>query len=169
MPSVPGKMPDYDALVFHGSAVAVGEKAYLFTAKSGTGKTTHTALWLKNVPGSYVVNGDKPILRFMNGQVFVCGTPWMGKEALGCSRVVPLDGLCILSRGRENRIRPAEFANVMPILIAQSYRPPDRIALVKTMKLMQYLKKLPYRRTVMKIRRYGSLIKQKISKILRGL
>ena len=136
---IAGKMPDYDALVFHGSAVAVGEKAYLFTAKSGTGKTTHTALWLKNVPGSYVVNGDKPILRFMNGQVFVCGTPWMGKEALGCSRVVPLDGLCILSRGRENRIRPAEFANVMPILIAQSYRPPDRIALVKTMKLMERL------------------------------
>ena len=46
------KLPEYDGLVFHGSAVAVGEKAFLFTAKSGTGKTTHTNLWLKNIKGS---------------------------------------------------------------------------------------------------------------------
>ena len=141
---IAGKMPDYDALVFHGSAVAVDEKAYLFTAKSGTGKTTHTALWLKNIPGSYVVNGDKPVLRFMHDQVFVCGTPWMGKEAMGCSKIVPLDGLCILSRGEENRIRAADFTAVMPTLLAQSYRPPDRSSLVKTMKLIErFAEKVP--------------------------
>ena len=136
---IAGKMPDYDALVFHGSAVAVGEKAYLFTARSGTGKTTHTNLWLKNILGSYVVNGDKPILRIMDGKVFVCGTPWMGKEAMGCSNNVPLEGLCILHRGAENRIIPVDFPKVMPILYGQTYRPPDRIALVKTMKLIERL------------------------------
>ena len=31
--------------------------------KGGVGKTTHTKLWLDNIPGSFVVNGDKPLIR----------------------------------------------------------------------------------------------------------
>lgn len=133
------RLPEVDGLVFHGSAVAVGEKAYLFTAKSGTGKTTHTELWLKNIKGSYVVNGDKPILRIMDGKPFVCGTPWMGKEGSGCNRVVPLAALCLLNRGEENRIEKTEFKKVYPRLIGQAYRPNNAALLAKTVKLLEKL------------------------------
>lgn len=131
------KLPEYDAFVFHGSAVAVGEKAYLFTAKSGTGKTTHTNLWLKNIEGSYVVNGDKPILRIMDGKPFVCGTPWMGKEGFGCNAIVPLTAICFLNRGKENRIEKTEFRKVYPCLIGQSYRPENGALVAKTVMLLE--------------------------------
>ena len=131
------KLPEYDAFVFHGAAVAVGEKAYLFTAPSGTGKTTHTNLWLKNIAGSYVVNGDKPILRIIGGKSFVCGTPWMGKEGCGRNRIVPLSAICFLNRGTENRIEKIRFTQAFPRLIGQSYRPDNAVSLAKTLELLK--------------------------------
>lgn len=128
---------DFDGFVFHGSAVAVGEKAYLFTAKSGTGKTTHTKLWLKNIDGSYVVNGDKPIIRIIDGKPFVCGTPWMGKEGYGCNKIVPLSAICFLNRGEKNYIEKTIFSKVYPKLIGQTYRPENASLLVKTIKLLE--------------------------------
>ncbi len=132
------KIPSFDGYVFHGSAVAVNGKAYLFTAKSGTGKTTHTNLWLKNIDGSYIVNGDKPIIRIIDGEVFVCGTPWMGKERMGCNKCVPLQAVCFLSRGTENEIKKADFKDVVTNFIAQAYRPKSYDALMKTLKLIDY-------------------------------
>lgn len=131
------KLPEYDGFVFHGSAVAVGNKAYLFTAKSGTGKTTHTNLWLKNINGSYVVNGDKPIIRIIDGKPFVCGTPWMGKEGYGCNKNVPLCAVCFLNRAPENRIQKTDFGKVYPKLIGQTYRPTNGNLFVKTIKLLE--------------------------------
>ena len=131
------RLPEYDGFVFHGSAVAVGERAYLFTAKSGTGKTTHTRLWLKNIPGSYVVNGDKPIVRIMDGKPFVCGTPWMGKEGYGCGKIVPLSAVCFLSRAEENRLEKVTFKEAYPHLLGQSYRPGNGAALAKTVRLLE--------------------------------
>ena len=136
------RLPEYDGLVFHGSAVAVGERAYLFSAKSGTGKTTHTRLWLQNIKDSYVVNGDKPILRIMDGKPFVCGTPWMGKEGYGCNRNVPLSAICILHRGAENHIEKTDFAKVYLRLIGQAYRPENGALVVKTIKLLERLGQL---------------------------
>ena len=133
---IAAKLPEYDAVVFHGSAAAVGEKAYLFTARSGTGKTTHTNLWLKNIEGSYIVNGDKPILRLLDGKPTVCGTPWMGKEGCGCNKNVPLEALCFLSRGTENRIEKAEFAKIYPQLIGQTYRPESGAMVAKTVRIL---------------------------------
>ena len=136
------KLPEYDGFVFHGSAVAIGNKAFLFTAKSGTGKTTHTNLWLKNIEGSYVVNGDKPILRIINGKAFVCGTPWMGKEGYGCNKAVPLSALCFLNRGNENRIQNVAFQMIYPQLIGQCYRPKNGVLLAKTVKLLEKIGEL---------------------------
>lgn len=131
------KLPEYDGFVFHGSAVAFDGKTYLFTAKSGTGKTTHTRLWLKNIPGSYVVNGDKPILRLIDGKPFVCGTPWMGKEGYGCNEIVPLGAVCFLGRGEENRIEKTAFQKIYPRLISQSYRPENGPLMVKTVRMLE--------------------------------
>ena len=133
------KLPSFGGFVFHGSAVAVGERAYLFTAKSGTGKTTHTNLWLKNIDGAYIVNGDKPIIRFMNGIPFVCGTPWSGKEGMNKNICVPLHAVCALERGKENIIERVDFREIMPLMVQQAYRPDTPSELVSTLKLVDDL------------------------------
>lgn len=130
------RMLDYDAVVFHGSVVALEGRAYLFTARSGTGKTTHTRLWLKNIPGSYVLNGDKPMLRLDGARVLACGTPWMGKERLGCRGILPLEAICLLERDEKNRIEPISFHEAMAGLIQQTHRPEGGDAFVKTLSLI---------------------------------
>ena len=116
----------FDILLFHGSAIAVDREGYLFTAHSGTGKSTHTRLW-KQVFGdrAVMVNDDKPFLELRQGGVWLHGSPWSGKHGLDANVCVPLKGLCILERGNENHIRAAAVEEVMPMLQKQAYRPLD--------------------------------------------
>jgi serine kinase of HPr protein (carbohydrate metabolism regulator) len=108
----------YNGLRIHASAVEVDGKAYLFSANSGTGKSTHTRLW-REVFGdrAVMVNDDKPFLRMTEGAVMVYGSPWNGKHGLGCNLSVPLKAVCILERGEENRIEKisAKQAFVKPL------------------------------------------------------
>ena len=97
----------YDILVFHGSAVAVDGVGYLFTAKSGTGKSTHTALWQTYFgERAVMINDDKPLLAVTAQGVTVSGTPWNGKHFRGTNMSAPLRAICILERAEENRIEP---------------------------------------------------------------
>lgn len=114
----------YDTLLFHGSVVAVDGQAYLFTAKSGTGKSTHTRLWREMLGDRAVmVNDDKPFLEIKPEGVTAWGSPWMGKHRLGANIGVPLKAICILERGEENRISPIRAQEALPMLMQQSQRP----------------------------------------------
>ena len=67
-------------LEMHSSVVVNGGRGYLFLGKSGTGKSTHSSLWLKHIPGTMLLNDDNPILRLMpDGTARVFGSPWSGK------------------------------------------------------------------------------------------
>lgn len=136
------KLPDHDGFVFHGSCVAVDGSAYLFTAKSGTGKSTHARLW-REILGhrAVMVNDDKPIIRFLDGVPFVFGTPWDGKEHLSSNTSAPLKAVCILGRSPENRIREISGREALPMLIQQAYRPASPEALEKTLTLLEQLEK----------------------------
>ena len=114
----------YDTLLFHGSVVAVDGEGYLFTAKSGTGKSTHTRLW-REVFGerAVMINDDKPFLQMTENGVLACGSPWNGKHGLGNNLCVPLKAVCILERGEENRIRQISAKQALPMLVQQSNRP----------------------------------------------
>jgi hypothetical protein len=94
-------------LMVHGSAVAVDGVGYIFTAACGTGKSTHTRLW-REVFGSraVMINDDKPFIRLDGPAVTVCGAPWSGKHGLENNLEVPLRGICLLERGKENQISP---------------------------------------------------------------
>lgn len=131
----------FNTFLFHGSVVAYEGKAYLFTALSGTGKTTHTRLWLKNIPGSYVLNGDKPLLRIEGDRALACGTPWQGKENYGCNENLPLEAICILERDATNHIEPISFSDAMGTLIQQSNRPQEPALLLMTLELIGKLDK----------------------------
>ena len=117
---------DKQVLMLHGSVVAVDGEGYLFTAKCGTGKSTHTRLW-RQVFGerAVMVNDDKPFVRLEGEQVLVCGAPWSGKHGLEENITVPLKGICILERGTENRIRRIRPEEALPMLLHQSFCPED--------------------------------------------
>lgn len=133
---------DYDCLLFHGSVVAVDGQGYLFTAKSGTGKSTHTRLWREAFGARAVmVNDDKPILRFADGGVLAYGTPWNGKHCLGENICVPLKAICVLERGEENRIYPISAKEALPMLFQQSNRPRRTHMMTKYLELMDALAK----------------------------
>ena len=137
------KMLEFDTFLMHGAVVAVGDKAWLFTAPSGTGKTTHINLWLKNIPGSYVVNGDKPLIH-IGDECTVYGTPWAGKERMNRNVGVNLCGIVVLNRGLKNHIEKVPMNQILPVLIQQSYRPKTRVELEKTLSLLNRLgRKIP--------------------------
>ena len=130
----------YDTLLFHGSVVAVDGEAYLFTAKSGTGKSTHTRFWRETFGDRAVmVNDDKPFLRITPDGVIACGSPWMGKHGLGANIQVPLKAICILERGEENHIAPISAPQALPMLFQQSQRPMQPTNLPKYMELIDAL------------------------------
>ena len=130
-------LPAYDGFVMHGAAVVDGDRsAYLFTAPSGTGKTTHVRLWLRRFPGRvWVLNGDKPVIRRIDGRFFVCGTPWRGKEQFGRSAIRPFGGVCLLDRGRENSIAPLPAGQAMPRLMRQFLLPKQPEQLMRFLRL----------------------------------
>ena len=115
---------DRDVVLFHGSTVAVDGYAYLFTAPCGTGKSTHTRLW-RQVFGerALMVNDDKPFLALTEQGVVAYGTPWSGKHGLDTNIAVPLAGICILERGKENRVERISPREVLPFLLKQGLRP----------------------------------------------
>jgi hypothetical protein len=111
-------------LLFHGSVIAVDGAGYLFTAKSGTGKSTHTRLWREYFgERAVMVNDDKPLLQITEHGVLVHGTPWDGKHHLSSNISVPLKAICILNRGVENKIFPITKSEAYPMLLQQTHRP----------------------------------------------
>ncbi len=112
--------------LFHAAVIELDGVGYAFTAKSGVGKTTHIAMWMKKY-GAAAVNGDKPFLRVKNGRVYAYGTPWCGKENWQRNTSVPLGGLCFLARGEENRILRLSPADALPLLLPQLYLAPQAL------------------------------------------
>ena len=117
---------DHSTLLLHGSTVAADGYAYLFTARSGTGKSTHTRLWMNTFTDrAQMVNDDKPFLQITESGVIAHGSPWSGKHGLDNNIAVPLAGICLLERGPENIIRRATGEELLPMLFHESAKPRD--------------------------------------------
>ena len=127
-------------LLMHGSVIAVDGQGYLFTARSGTGKSTHTRLWRELLGEKAVmINDDKPLLRITENGVIAYGTPYNGKHRLGCNMSVPLKGLCILTRADKNSICRISKSEAYSMLMQQVYRPADPLSMKKTLCLIDKL------------------------------
>lgn len=130
------RLPEYDAFVMHGAAMSANGKGYLFTAPSGTGKTTHIRMWQERFPEQVgCINGDKPIVRKIDGQFYFCGSPWRGKERYGSPVMLPIGGICLLERAKENSIRKVTAAEIFPQLSHQVYFHKDPEMLLKFLTL----------------------------------
>ena len=124
-------------LLFHCSAVSVDGVAYLFAAPSGTGKSTHTALW-RRVLGerAVMVNDDKPLIRLSPEQISVYGTPWDGKHRLSNRISVPVGGICFLSRSAQNHIERLSPNDALPCLLGQTFRPDSEAGTAQMLQLL---------------------------------
>ena len=164
-------LPAFDAFVMHSSVVEVNGEAYAFAAESGTGKSTHTRYW-KAVLGDRltVINGDKPILRFINaellrrgdpstalsshrlfrmtslsdvkpGEVLMAyGTPWCGKENWNTNICAPLKALCFLERGEKNEIFQINALEYLGELMGHFHLPGN--GQVDMLKLMELIDRM---------------------------
>lgn len=130
------QLPEYNRFVFHGAAIEYGENAYLFTAPSGTGKTTHINLWRQYLGDRVkIINGDKPIINVADSPM-VYGTPWAGKEGLHRNASAPLKAICILKQGKTNSIKMLNTNDAINHLMRQVYLPKNAMALSKTLQLL---------------------------------
>lgn len=130
-----------DILLFHGSVISVDGFGYLFTAKSGTGKSTHTKYWREYFKDRAVmINDDKPLLAIRENKAYAYGTPWDGKHRLSTNTCVPLKAICILQRGNTNTISKIDKKDAYTMLLQQVNRPVgDVSAMNKTLELIDAL------------------------------
>lgn len=128
---------DFDGILLHSSCVVVDGVAYTFSADSGTGKSTHTQLWLKRFGDrAHILNDDKPAIRIIDGVVCACGTPWSGKYDYSTPENVPLAGICFLERSEDNWIKKADTSKAIYNIFSQTIR---RLGMKKMNKLMDNL------------------------------
>lgn len=139
------QMIEYNTILFHGSAIAVDGIGYLFTAKSGTGKSTHTRLWREHFgERAVMVNDDKPLIQVNENEMLVHGTSWDGKHHLSSNISVPLKAICILNRGAENKICRITKSAAYPMLLQQTHRPANAEKMQKVFTLLDLIcEKLP--------------------------
>lgn len=133
------QLPLFQRMLLHCSVLEFDGKGYAFLGRSGTGKSTHTKLWLKYLPNTRVINGDKPILHFDGNGFVVYGTPWQGKENWGCNANVPLKGLCFLEQAKQNSIRKLSAAETSMLVFRQVLLPENESEAVATLDLIDKL------------------------------
>lgn len=109
----------HQTMLIHASCVMMGDTAYPFIAKSGTGKSTHTSLWLKHIEGAELLNDDNPIIRILNdGQPYIYGSPWSGKTPCYRNRRARLGAVTRIERAPQNSIERLgtvhSFASILP-------------------------------------------------------
>lgn len=138
------KLPFYDRCVFHGAVISYDGRGYIFTAPSGTGKTTHISLWQKYLDGVEIVNGDKPVLHITKDCVTAYATPYAGKEGFQNHSSAELCGICLIEQAKENSIRQLDASECLMRIMGQIYRPFTTEGVVKTLDLLdKMLKRVP--------------------------
>ena len=124
-------------VVFHSSSIKVGLYAFIFTARSGVGKSTHTRL-LSELLGDKMmyINDDKPLLEVKNDEIIIHSSPWNGKERIGNDISAPLKAIVFLSRGEENTYKKIDDKSSHYLnLISQIYLPYDKAKRAKALNI----------------------------------
>lgn len=138
-------LKNYNGFFFHSSCIEKDERAYIFTAPSGTGKSTHTRLW-REYFGKEVtmINDDKPIIRKQKDTFYVYGTPWQGKSNIGNNIKSPVKAVCFLRQGKENKIKKISKLESLALFMDQTERPKDKKSMENLLELFDdFLNRIP--------------------------
>lgn len=107
----------HSTLMMHSSVVKLGEWAYMFLGKSGTGKSTHSSLWLKYIDGTHLLNDDNPVLRIKDDVVMVYGSPWSGKTPCYRHEEAKVGALVMLEQKPYNKIKKDDVIGALSALL----------------------------------------------------
>ena len=123
----------------------IRERLRLAHNVSGTGKSTHTALWRRHFGNRVtMINDDKPVIRKCDGKFYAYGTPWMGKADIGTNTKAPVKAVYILQRAEENtavRVLPSQ---VMKQLLEATVIDVERSRMEKLLELLdEFFKETP--------------------------
>ena len=130
-------MPAFDAFILHSAVVDVSGEAFAFAARSGTGKSTHLMLWKAYLDDKMtVINGDKPIMRFIDGKLYAYGTPWCGKEGWNRDACAPIHGISFVERALENRIEIMPSQEAASRIMNQILIPKDALGAINTLEMV---------------------------------
>ena len=126
-----------NTFLFHCSAIAFDGCGVLFTAPSGTGKSTHTRLWRECFSDRVtVINDDKPLLKVKEDGIYVYGTPWCGKHGIETNTSAKVKAVVLIERAKENSAERLSFAEGYSVLFAQTHRPSEPKAALKAIKFL---------------------------------
>ena len=111
----------------HCSCLRIDGQAAVFTAPSGTGKSTHSALW-RMCLGDRVemINDDKPLVREKDGRFVIYGTPWKGKHDIGSNISAPIGAMFFLEQAPENSAERLDSFTALSLLMRQTIMPTGR-------------------------------------------
>lgn len=127
------KLLEYKGMFLHSSTVVVDGKAYSFSAPCGTGKSTHTGLWMKLLgEKAFIINDDKAAYRKIDDKYFVYGTPFSGKHEINVDTRAELKGICFVEQAKENSIERIPMDDAVSLIISQTVRPssPQRMEMM---------------------------------------
>ena len=126
----------FDGIMLHASCVQYENYAYLFSANSGTGKSTHTHLWLEKFPEAEILNDDKPAIRYIDGKFYAFGTPWSGKFDESINTKTEIAGITFLLRGETNEIERVEGNTATIDFLNQTVRPTNKNYMLQFMDIL---------------------------------
>ena len=128
---------DKSGFFLHCSCLKYKEEAIIFTAPSGTGKSTHTALWRRHFGDEVtMINDDKPLVREKDGRFIIYGTPWNGKHGIGENTCAPVRAIVFLSQAPENHAAPINPVEAITLLLQQTVLPSDKVHLSKLLDML---------------------------------
>ena len=137
---------NYHGCMLHSSAVVIDDEAYLFSANCGTGKSTHTSLWLKYLSkkNPYILNDDKPAIRIMEDGIYAYGTPFSGKHDISKNTRAKIKGICFLEQATKNSIKRIDPKEAVPLFFEQTVKRLTKEQMLKLLDIMDIiLKEIP--------------------------
>ena len=138
------QLPRFQRMLLHASVLEFDGNAYAFLGRSGTGKSTHTRLWMQTIKNCRIVNGDKPILEKTDEGFIAHGTPWRGKENWGEKRSALVKGLCFIEQAKENSIVKLSPSEMSVRLFQQILLPTEMQEVVATLDMLdRFIAKTP--------------------------
>lgn len=128
---------DKGGFFLHCSCLKYKDEAIIFTAPSGTGKSTHASLWRRHFGDEVeMINDDKPLVREKDGKFIIYGTPWNGKHGIGANISAPVRAIVFISQAPENHAAPISPVEALTLLLQQTVLPSEKTALSKLLDML---------------------------------
>ncbi len=130
----------YNGFFLHCSCLEYEGEAVVFTAKSGTGKSTHARLWREHLGDKVtMINDDKPIVRFIDGRFYIYGTPWNGKHSLSNNIKAPIKAIYYLHQAKENKVERCDPIPAISKLLSQTVLPNSKESMNSLLSMLEAL------------------------------